>query len=102
MGQMFRLHLYLINSENQQIKDYPLEADISSWMPANSHDSATPDNRIVATIDLPNELPPGEYEVKISMIDERTGKPINLAFSNPDSIGRYYLTEITASSNGGQ
>jgi hypothetical protein len=94
MGQIFQIHFYLVNLTNHRTIDYPISADVSAWMPAASPDLTAPGTRITTQLILPSDLDSGDYEGRLSIIDERTGKPINLAFSKPDSLGRYYLTSF--------
>ena len=97
MGQTFQLHFYVINLQNQRTIDYPISTDISSWMPAETFKSLPPDNRINSVLNLPNEITPGDYEARVSIVEERTGRPVNLAFSQPDELGRYYLANFQIS-----
>jgi hypothetical protein len=95
MGQNFMFHVYLLDeSGNTVIVDFPVKIDLSEWMPADSPMANLPDNHVDLTLKLPNNVQPGIYSLKVSIINQRTNLPIQLAFEGADSSGRYLLSKI--------
>lgn len=96
MGQDPVLYLYLINRENGEIVlAYPVEADISAWMPADpfpSHDP--PEYRIDVNLPLASNLPAGTYALTVAIIETRTGAPIQLAVEGMTTSGQFFLFDI--------
>ena len=93
MGHAFQLHFSLLNESNQPVFDYPISADISSWMPAEQTTDPAPDNPVSLIIPIPSDFPPGTYTPYISIFDSKTNKPINLAMKGDNPAG-YKLTGI--------
>jgi hypothetical protein len=95
MGQNFQLHLYLMDEKKDEIVvDFPITADISAWLPAKSLNMDAPDNRIDLSLIIPDGTPPGNYAMKVAIVDMRTGKPIQLAFDGVDGNGKYFLHDM--------
>ncbi|HEX8991332.1 MAG TPA: DUF4832 domain-containing protein [Anaerolineales bacterium] len=92
MGQDFRLHVYLVAGTGQGTPvDELVSADIATWMPADSPGGKPPDNSILAELKIPSSLESGTYEVKVAILDQRTGQPIQLGLKDPDGEGRYLV-----------
>ena len=93
MGQEFTLTLYFTDMAGGEIAQIPLEVEphISEWMPADPVDSEPPDNVQTFAIEMLPDMNPGNYLVKVAIIDDRTGTPLNLAFEGRDSAGHYPL-----------
>jgi hypothetical protein len=95
MGQVFQLHLYLLDDlEQKLLADFPLETDVSAWMPADPLNASPPDYQLDTIILVPDTLTSGDYLLKVAIIDQRTGSPIRLAFDGADELGRYFLSKI--------
>ena len=94
MGQNFQLHLYLVDQRKRVLADYPVDADISEWMPADSVQAQSPEYRVRQIFLLPDKISPGDYSLMVSIIDTSSGNPINLAFSGDDGSGKYWLADI--------
>jgi hypothetical protein len=95
MGQDFQLHVYLLDAQGSSIKaDFPVESDISAWMPADPLGSTPPGYQVDVLARLPNTLQPGNYLLKVAIIDNRTGSPIQLAIDGADQFGLYILSDI--------
>lgn len=99
MGQNFQLHVNLIDQQDNMIADYVIPENISSWYPSASVDVPSPEYEITHVIYLPENLSSGVYSLMVSIIDIRTGKPINLAFSGNNKFGQYHLTDIVIGGN---
>jgi hypothetical protein len=96
MGQVFILRFYLLDITGATVLDRRIRANISKWYPSESLDmNDPPDNRITTIIQLPISIQPGTYYAGLSIIDRRTGKPINLAFSGRDKNGVNILFPVT-------
>jgi hypothetical protein len=51
---------------------------------------------VSSTFTLPEDVPPGHYQLKIALVDPTTGEPaVQLAIEGRDSVGRYSLGEVT-------
>lgn len=94
MGQDFSLHFYLIGAGGAVAQAWPLETDIAGWLPADPPSDAAPDHQVVQTLALRPELPPGAYSTQVAIVDNRTGRPINLAIEGRQPQGRYLLGRI--------
>jgi hypothetical protein len=95
MGQDFRLHVYLLDMQSSNIKaDFPVESDISAWMPAEPIGSTPPKYQVDVLAYLPDSMQPGNYQLKVAIIDNRTGYPIQLAIDGVDQFGLYTISEI--------
>ncbi len=92
MGQNFQLQVYLINAAGNIAATFPISADISKWLPADP--TTAPDNLINANLTLPQGIAAGMYTLKVSIVDQRTGKPIQLAFEGADAKGMYLLSTV--------
>jgi hypothetical protein len=81
----FPLALRLKGKERTHV--FVTDADIRRWLPGdNLYDSA---------IVVPNDMPDGEYELAIGIIDRNTHEPkVKLAIAGIDSEGWYPLTTI--------
>jgi hypothetical protein len=90
MGQTFTEHTYLIDANGNVVVDDPSNANTASWIPG--------DHLVSQVINLPSNLAAGTYQIKVAIIDRRTGLPINLAFVGRDENGRYPLDTITITS----
>lgn len=64
------------------------DADITNWLPGdNLHDDA---------ILIPSDMPSGDYQIQIGIVDRQSHKPkINLAIEGRDTGGWYNLGNLT-------
>jgi hypothetical protein len=97
MGQRLELHVFLLDQRGEVAEDWRLPADPALWLPADPVSAEAPVHTITATLWTRAERDPGRYTVAVGVIDERTGRPINLAFTGRDEQGRYRLGEIEVS-----
>jgi len=88
MGQVFSLHLYLMNETTDQLLDYQLLDDITDWLPSSKSETIAT-YLVEKSIKLPEEMKSGTYRILVSIINMRTGKPIKLA-NDVDSINGLY------------
>lgn len=96
MGQKFELRLYMLTASDERVvSEFTLDADIASWMPATTPDDDAPRYDYSYNVMLPDSVAPGEYTLKIAMIDLRTGQPINLGILGRDDQARYAIGNIT-------
>lgn len=91
MGQDFELHFYLMTGDGSVVHDWLINADVASWMPADTLPGVPPDNLTNQTLTLSASLPSGVYLTKVAIIDRRTNQPINLALQGRDTQGRYLV-----------
>ncbi len=87
MGQDFSLHISLVSKTGRRVLDHEIPGDISTWLPAASSDADLPIYSVSATIPFPFFLWSGDYYVGVSIVDRRTGLPLQLAFGGPDKNG---------------
>ncbi len=81
----FPLALRLHSEKNDAV--LLVDADIRTWLPG--------DNLCDDTVFIPSDLPAGEYDLQIGILDPRTREPkVKLAITNPESDGWYELGEI--------
>ena len=75
---------------NDKTRILHTDADITTWLPGdNLYDNA---------VTVPSDMPPGEYDLEIAILDPRPGKPtIKLAISGRQSDGWYPLGKIRLS-----
>lgn len=97
LGQNLELSLYLIDRTNGQIvMTYPVEADISSWFPAEPFPSSNPpEYHVRVNLPLPSELAPGTYGLTLAIIETNTDTPIQLAVEGLTASGQLFLFDIT-------
>lgn len=102
MGQNFALHVGLFDSTGGLAHEQPVDADIAAWMPARELPGTPPTNTVVAALNVPPSLPADNYSLRVTIIDQRTNLPINLAIAGRDDQGWYALgtLEITAAISG--
>lgn len=93
MGQDFELHVYLMSS-NTVIRDWPINANIAAWMPADPLPGSPPQQAVNQTLQFPSTVRSGAYTIRVAIINRRNGQPINLAFPNRDARGRYLVGTI--------
>jgi hypothetical protein len=81
----FRLALRVRSAERSIV--LPTAADIRTWLPGdNLHDAA---------VALPADVPPGQYDLAIGILDERTDQPrVKLAIAGADAEGWYRMGTI--------
>ncbi|MDZ7374454.1 MAG: DUF4832 domain-containing protein [candidate division KSB1 bacterium] len=78
------LVVYLINSKGEVALQRETAIDIREWLPGTrlAHDE----------IAIPEELPPGRYEIRVAIHDPAKGKPgVLFANAGKDQEGRYPL-----------
>ena len=99
MGQEFTLHLYLIDEQGNVVMDEEIpSADVNSWMPADTLPGLAPANVVDGTVVIP-DIPDGDYDVRVGIMEERTGNLINIAIQGRDDDGRYQLGTVTIDGN---
>ncbi|MHC4356822.1 MAG: DUF4832 domain-containing protein [Planctomycetota bacterium] len=82
----FPVALRLKNERKAEI--LTTDADITTWLPG--------DNLYDNTVKVPADMPPGEYDLQIGILDPRPGKPtVKLAISERTPDGWYPLGQIT-------
>jgi len=94
MGQKFSLYFYLLDQAGSQVLQQPIPVNIAAWMPAIAPDIAPPEYYVISNIQIPSSLSNGTYRVGVSIVDERTAKSIQLAFSGGNVDGIYILSSI--------
>ena len=68
-------------------KTFLTEADIRKWLPG--------DNVYDDSIFIPKDLPTGDYDIQVGIVDRQTGKPrVQLAIEGKDGEGWYRLGKI--------
>lgn len=95
MGQDFSLHFYLVNTNGSSVIDHKIAADVFSWLPAETPGEEAGVYSISETIPIPRFLRSGDYYAGVSILDRRTGSPIQLAFGVPDRNGITVLFPIS-------
>ncbi len=94
MGQKFVLNFYLLDQRGTKVASAIIDADISSWMPASTPQGEAMIYELFQEIRISPYLPTGEYYAGVSIIDLRTGLPINLAIGGKDAHGINILSRI--------
>lgn len=89
MGEEFVPHLLLVNDAGATVQDWSIAADVAQWMPAATISEAPPEYPVTQQLVVDQNLAQGAYHFMLAMIDTRTGKPIQLAISGRDELGRY-------------
>lgn len=82
----FPLALRLKNAQRSEV--FATRADVRNWLPGdNTYDDA---------IYIPADMPAGEYEVSVGLLDPHTRTPaVKLAIAGVDSEGWYPLAKIS-------
>ena len=63
-------------------------ASTKSWLPGI--------HKIVETVHLPRDFPPGDYRLSVAVVDPKTGRPaVRLAIEGRDPDGWYPLSRLT-------
>lgn len=96
MGQTPRLYLHFLDRANNQITLNALvDVNFSTWLPADPFSSSnSPTYKVDALIPIPESMPRGVYTLLVSIIDEDTGLPLQLAMEGMDASGRFSLFDI--------
>ena len=94
MGQELVMYFYLLNSHGIPVLSVPVAADISTWLPSSAQAGEGIGYEVSMEIQIPFNLPKGEYLVGVSILEERTGIPINLAFSGRNENGIHILSKM--------
>lgn len=97
MGQDLTLYFYLLNTNGVPVLSRSVEADISSWLPSSSSNDDVPSYEVSLELQTPYDFPKGEYFAGVSIIEERSGNPIHLAFRGRDVNKINILTGIEVS-----
>ncbi len=86
--QRLPLKVYLTDSRgNEKFSEVDSGFDETRWVRGETYP-------VISIFHLPKDLPPGEYDVRIALVDE-TGKPqINLAIQGLDAEKRYRLGTV--------
>lgn len=98
MGQDLGLVLYLTYPDsNMVVYETVLTANINEWLP--SRDVVTgqdaPVNVVDQSLAFPASIPPGTYQVRVGIVERRTGGRILLAIEGTEEDGGYTLTTVT-------
>jgi hypothetical protein len=94
MGQEFQMRFYLVDATGTPIHEEIIQADISQWLPAKSRIHEPQVYQISHVVHLPFLPAQGVYYAAISIVEVRTGKPINLAFEARDPSGWNLLAKL--------
>jgi hypothetical protein len=94
MGQKFSLYLYLLDRSGKIAFKETVLVDITSWLPSSSSDKKPKDYLVFYQRDLPSSLSAGKYAVGVSILNQRTGLPIQLAMDERDEHGINILFDI--------
>ena len=87
MGQDFSLHFYLLDISGEPILDWPMAVDISTWLPLDPSSAEEAVYTVSETIPLPYSVREDDYYAGVSILELRTGLPVNLAFGGRDKNG---------------
>ena len=93
MGQVFSLHLYLLHETSGRLIEYEILDNLTDWLPSGDSGNI-PSYLIEKSIKLPEDLKSGTYQVLISILNMRTGKPIKLAIDVDSVNGLYPLSSF--------
>jgi len=91
MGQDFRLYFCLLDKTGRFAFKDPVPVEISKWLPSGVFEDEPPSYKVSYENQLPSFLEAGKYLVGVSIIDIRTGLPIQLALDDRDANGAYIL-----------
>jgi hypothetical protein len=81
----FHLALRLVNEKSSRV--FITDADITTWFPG--------DNLYDDAIFIPWDMPAGDYQLQIGIVDRQTREPgVNLAIEGRDNEGWYTLGKI--------
>ena len=95
MGQDFQLHFYLVSQEGGETLDISLNSDITQWQPSNLQDVNLPiNNEVERAVRLPGDLVSGVYDLRVAIIEVRTGNSILVANNGRGEDGRYQVSEV--------
>jgi hypothetical protein len=84
--QKFRFAFRLKSNAYETI--LPTDADLTTFLPG--------DNLHNAHVNLPNDIPPGDYDLQIAILDPRQNSPkVRLAIANRQPDGWYPMNKIT-------
>ncbi len=92
VGHLYQRHplkLYLTDSNgNEKLSEVDRSFDGTQWVKGDTYSE-------ISVFELPGDLPPGVYDLRIALVDEKDGNPrIKLAIQGADSKGRYKLGTI--------
>lgn len=93
-GQDFELRFYLVSSNGSIVQNWKIDADVSSWMPADPLPGAAPVQTLSQTLTVAPSVAPGTYNAAVAIVEKRTGRPIQLAIDGRDGQGRYLLDDV--------
>jgi uncharacterized protein DUF4832 len=94
MGQDFELYFYLVSDEGVIVHEELVPADISQWFPADAPTDSDRLHPVSHVVQLPFTLADGRYYAAVSIVNLRTGTPINLAFGGRDPAGWHFLAPL--------
>ena len=94
MGQDFQLYFYLVDSAGAIVYEELIPANISQWLPSDPSADSDQVYMVSYGTRLPLQISAGNYFAAVSIVDMRTGQPINLAIEDGDEDGVYLLTPI--------
>lgn len=95
MGQKLALNFLLVDDKNQIVQEWQSSADLAQWMPAATITDTPPANLLKQKLALDPSIAKGNYQLKVSIIDQRTNQPIYLALSGRDTTGRYTIGPLS-------
>lgn len=102
MGQDFELRLLLTKQDSQVVQTYPLQASISSWLPAHPLPGTPPVNTVSEQVTLPSNLAAGTYQWKVAIWDKRTNSAITIANQGRNADGTVTLGSFNYTISGTQ
>lgn len=96
MSHDFGLHVYLIDKAQQQVVvDQVVDVDLSEWLPADPFLTlAAPKQTMELFVSIPSGVPAGGYVLAVSIIDNRTDAPLNLAMDGEYLAGAFVLFDV--------
>ncbi|GAB4479234.1 MAG: DUF4832 domain-containing protein [Anaerolineae bacterium] len=86
----FPLVIMITDAAGNTVAQGRFEVDLRTWIPDGPY-------AVDGAFDLPADLPPGAYDVRIAFVDEDDAPILNLAIEGRDDLGRYLIgpLEIT-------
>lgn len=94
MGQYFELRLYLVAADETVAQAWLLDAGMAGWRPADPLPGDPPEQTIRARLTPGLAVAPGQYTLRVAIVDTRTGRPIGLANDGRDEQGHYGLGSL--------
>lgn len=87
----YPLVVYLLDWDGEIAAFWPLQADITTWLPGGTID-------ITEQVTLPDDIPPGTYDVALAFVDLETEQSVlQLAIVGRDPSGLYRISRVEVS-----